>query len=283
MLGLVVEGGANRTYYSIGVLDAFIDYGIKVDFMVGVSAGIANATSYISGQRGRSLELGLKYIPDKRYMGLKYIFKKDNRSYYNRDFIFNNIPNNLVPFDYDSFKRYSGKVYAVVTNLDTGKPEYLPLDASDKSWCIVQASCALPLMFAPVKINGKEYFDGGCSDPLPVKFAFQEGCDKIITILSREESYQKHTETDAAISAFIYRKKSEFSKTLTMRSDIYNDSRSFLHEKQKEGSAFVFCPKTTAGWSRTEKNPSKLQKMYDEGYNDAVSRMDELKQFMICE
>ena len=95
MLGLVVEGGANRTYYCVGVLDAFIDYGIKVDFMVGVSAGIANAASYISGQKRRSLELGLKYIPDKRYMGLRYMFKKDNRSYYNRDFIFNQIPNTI--------------------------------------------------------------------------------------------------------------------------------------------------------------------------------------------
>ena len=47
MLGLIVEGGANRTYYSIGVLDAFIENGIEVDFLVGVSAGIANAGSFI--------------------------------------------------------------------------------------------------------------------------------------------------------------------------------------------------------------------------------------------
>ena len=283
MIGLVVEGGANRTYYSVGVLDAFIDHGIKVDFMVGVSAGIANATSYISGQRHRSLELGLKYIPDKRYMGLKYMFKKDNRSYYNRDFIFNQIPNELMPFDYESFSQYSSKVYAVVTNLDTGKPEYLPLDASDKSWRIVQASCALPLMFPPVKIGGKEYFDGGCSDPLPVEFAYNSGCDKIIAILSREESYQKHAEADVNISSFLYRKKTNFSQTLKHRSDTYNDSRRFLSEKQKEGSAFVFCPKTTVGWSRTEKDPAKLQMMYDEGYSDAVSKMDTLKEFMMCE
>lgn len=283
MIGLVVEGGANRTYYSVGVLDAFIDYGIKVDFMVGVSAGIANATSYISGQRRRCLELGLKYVPDKRYMGLKYMFQKDNRSYYNRDFIFNQIPNELMPFDYESFSQYSGKVYAVVTNLDTGKPEYLPLDASDKSWRIVQASCALPLMFPPVKIDGKEYFDGGCSDPLPVEFAYNQGCDKIIAILSREESYQKQAEADVAVSSFLYRKKTNFAQTLKHRSDIYNDSRRFLSDKQKEGSAFVFCPQTTVGWSRTEKNPAKLQMMYDEGYSDAVSKMDTLKEFMMCE
>ena len=74
MLGLVVEGGANRTYYSIGVLDAFLDGGIHPDVFVGVSAGIANGVSFISGQKGRSLELGLKYISDKRYMGAKYFY-----------------------------------------------------------------------------------------------------------------------------------------------------------------------------------------------------------------
>ena len=66
MLGMVLEGGANRTFYSIGVLDAFLDNGIECDLFVGVSAGIANGVSYISRQKGRSLELGLRYMNDKR-------------------------------------------------------------------------------------------------------------------------------------------------------------------------------------------------------------------------
>lgn len=280
MLGLVVEGGANRTYYSIGILDAFLDYGIRVDLMVGVSAGIANGTSYISGQKGRSLELGMKYIPDKRYMGMKYMFKKGNHSYYNRDFIFNQIPNGLLPFDYEAFDKFDGRVYAVVTNIDTGKAEYILLDGSDKSWNVVQASCALPIMFKPIEIDGKLYFDGGCVDPLPVKFAYDEGCDKIITILTREESYEKHTENDVTLSAFAYRKNKEFAAALKNRSNVYNESRNFLYQKQKEGSAFVFAPKNTDGWKRTEKDPQMLKKMYDEGYNDAVARMDELKSFI---
>ncbi len=280
MLGLVVEGGANRTYYSIGVLDAFLDNGIEVDFLVGVSAGIANAASYISKQKGRSLEIGLKFVPDKRYMGIKHFFKKGNGSYYNRDFVFNSIPNKLLPFDYDAFDGFKGEVYAVVTNLDTGKPEYVKVTSNDREWKVVQASCALPIMFKPISIDGKKYFDGGCTDALPVRFAYDKGCDKVITILTREKSYKKESETDVNISAFLYRKNKEFASSMKNRSNTYNESRSFIYQKQKEGSAFIFAPKSTKGWKRTEKSLDALQKMYDEGYNDALSRMDELKDFI---
>ncbi|MBQ4527894.1 MAG: patatin family protein [Clostridia bacterium] len=280
MIGLVLEGGANRTYYSIGVLDAFLDNSIDVDFMVGVSAGIANGVSYISKQRGRGLELGMKYICDKRYMGMKYFFKRKNRSYYNLDFVFDEIPNKYVPFDYDTYDKFPGKVYAVITNIETGEPEYREVESTDTSWKLIQASCALPFMFKPIEIDGNKYFDGGCCDPLPVKFAFESGCDKVITIITRELSYEKQTEKDVAFSAFAYRKHKNFANALKKRSDVYNESREFLFEKVKSGEAFVFAPTDTNGWKRTERRPEMLKMMYDEGYSDAIKRMDELKTFL---
>lgn len=280
MLGLVVEGGANRTYYSIGVLDAFIDAGIHPDLFVGVSAGIANGVSFISGQKGRSLELGMKYIGDKRYMGAKYFLKKGNKSYYNIDFVFNEIPNKLLPFDYEALKNYKGEVYAAVTNIDTGKCEYMLVDADDKNWRVLLASCALPFLFKPVKIGDSYYMDGGCSDPLPIKFAFDKGCDKVIGIVTRERTYVKETENDVLFSSVLYHRKKKFAAALKKRSSIYNKSRDFLFEKEKEGSAFVFTPADTTGWKRTEKRPEMLRKMYDEGYSDALRRMDELKEFI---
>ncbi len=280
MVGLVVEGGANRTYYSIGVLDAFLDEGIHPDLFVGVSAGIANGVSFISGQKGRSLELGLKYISDKRYMGAKYFFKKNNKSYYNIDFVFSEIPNKLLPFDYDAMNNYDGEVYGVVTNVDTGKSEYMRVDGNDKNWKVLLASCALPVLFKPVKIGDSYYMDGGCSDPLPVKFAYEKGCDKVIAIVTRERTYTKETENDVLLSSFIYRKKKKFAAALKRRSDLYNKSREFIFEKEKNGSAFVFAPADTNGWKRTEKRPEMLKKMYDEGYADGMIRMKKLKEFI---
>jgi len=261
-------------------MDAFIENGIDVDFVVGVSAGIANAGSYVSKQKGRCFELGMKYLPDKRYMGMRYFFKKGNGSYFNRDFVFNRIPNELLPFDYEAFDNWHGEIYAVLTNLDTGETEYVPLESTDKEWKVVQASCALPFIFKPIEINGKRYFDGGCTDALPVKFAFEKGCDKVIAILTREESYKKESETDAKLSAFFYRKYKNFAKSMKIRSKVYNDSRADLYKKQKEGKAFIFAPKSTEGWKRIEKATDTIQKMYEEGYRDGMDRLEELKTFI---
>lgn len=280
MTGLVLEGGANRTYYTIGILDAFLDNGIETDMLVGVSAGIANGISYVSRQRGRGLELGMKYISDKRYMGMKYFFKKGNKSYYNIDFVFRDIPEKELPFDYKSYNSYTGDVFAVVTNLETASAEYIKVDDYDESWKVILASCALPFMFSPVEINGKYYMDGGCSDPLPVEFAYNYGCDKVITILTREREYKKSKDTESIISSFFFRKNKAFASILKNRSGVYNKSREYLFNKENEGSAFVFAPKDTTLWKRTEKSPQMLKKMYDEGYNDAVKRMDELKKFL---
>ena len=280
MIALVLEGGANRTYYTIGILDAMLENNIEVDILIGVSAGIANGISYISKQKGRSLELGMRYIKDKRYMGFRHYFKKNNRSYYNIDFVFKEIPRKLVPFDYETFQNFKGDVYAVVTNLETGKPEYLKIDDYEKSWQIILASCSLPFMFKPVEIGDKKYMDGGCSDPLPVKFAESLGADKLITVLTREKGYKKEKDSESKFSSFFFRKNKKFANVLKNRSAIYNDSKEYLYKKEKDGSAFVFAPKCTKNWKRTEKNTDILMKMYREGYNDAINRMNELKKFI---
>ena len=280
MIALVLEGGANRTYYTIGILDAMLENNIEVDILVGVSAGIANGISYISKQKGRSLELGMKYMSDKRYMGFRHYFKKSNRSYYNIDFVFKEIPRKLLPFDYEAFQNSKSDVYAVVTNLETGMPEYLKIDDYEKSWQIILASCSLPFMFKPVEIDGRKYMDGGCSDPLPVKFAESLGADKLIAVLTREKSYKKENDRESKFSSFFFRKNKNFANVLKKRSLIYNESKDYLYNKEKEGRAFVFSPKCTTKWKRTEKNTDTLMKMYREGYNDAINRMEELKKFI---
>jgi predicted patatin/cPLA2 family phospholipase len=280
MISLVLEGGANRTYYTIGILDAMLENNIEVDILVGVSAGIANGISYISKQKGRSLELGMKYMSDKRYMGFRHYFKRNNGSYYNIDFVFKEIPRKLIPFDYEVFQNSKSDVYAVVTNLETGLPEYLKIDDYEKSWQIILASCSLPFMFKAVEIDGRKYMDGGCSDPLPVKFAESLGADKLIAVLTREKSYKKENDRESKFSSFFFRKNKNFANVLKNRSLIYNESKEYLYNKEKEGSAFVFAPKCTTKWKRTEKNTDILMKMYREGYNDAINRMDELKKFI---
>ena len=191
-VGLVLEGGASRSLFTCGVLDALLEEEIFADCVVGVSAGIAYGTSYVSRQKGRNLELSLKYMSDPRYMGFKHLLNPKNRSYYNREFAFLRIPKELVPFDFDAYTQNAEncEVYATLTNINTGQAEYHLLSTTDWDRHIntMWASCALPLMFQPEYIDGNPYLDGGVADPIPYKKAIDLGCDKIITVLTRERS-----------------------------------------------------------------------------------------------
>ena len=129
-LGLALEGGANRTIFSSGVCDGLLDLGIFPDCTVGVSAGIAYGVSYLARQRGRNLAILTNYINDDRYMGASHMINPLNNSYYNMDFIYDEIPNRLIPFDYEAFAAHTGTVEAVVTDVNTGEEVVADFDDS---------------------------------------------------------------------------------------------------------------------------------------------------------
>ena len=141
--GIVLEGGAIRTIFSSGVCDALLTGDIMTDYVIGVSAGIAYGVSYVSRQIRRNLDIMVNYVNDKRYMSMGNLLRRDNKAYFGLKFVYDTIPNELIPFDYDTYRAFSGEVEAAVTNLDTGKAEYLPVDGNDKSFTILQATCEI--------------------------------------------------------------------------------------------------------------------------------------------
>ena len=133
-VGLVLEGGALRTIFSTGVFDALLEKNVMADYVVGVSAGIAYGVSYVSKQPRRNLEILTRFVNDRRYMGLNNLVDRHNRSYFGLEFSYCTIPNELVPFDYQTFEAFPGHVEAGVTNLETGQAEYKEIcDCSDCS------------------------------------------------------------------------------------------------------------------------------------------------------
>ena len=279
-LGIVFEGGASRGYFSAGVMDKFLDFGIRPDYVIGASAGIANGVSFISGQKGRNLIIGTKYLHDKRYMGMRHMLNRKNKSYYNIDFVFNDIPNKYLPFDYKAFESSQTEKIAVVTNIETGKAEYMPVPSNDKEWRLIVASCALPILFPPIEINGKKYFDGGIADSIPYKRALEDGCDKIIVVLTRERSYEKKDESTMKLAAFHYRKYPNLVKALRNRALNYNKCRNELLKLEIEGKALVIAPESTADWKRTEKRPNAIEKMYNEGVSEALVNENKIRDFI---
>ena len=279
-LGITFEGGASRTVFSCGVMDALLKEQIMADYVIGASAGISFGVTYAAGQFGRNRVIARDYMGDKRYMGMRHMFVPKNRAYYNMDFVFDEIPNKLVPYDYVGFADFKGKCVAVVTNVETGKAEYLEVPKNDRTWQLLRASCALPMLIPKVKIGSSYYLDGGIADSIPFEKAIEEGCDKNIVVLTRERGYVKKHESASTLAETFFRKYPNLVRALRERAEGYNACINRLTALEKEGKVLVIAPKSTMGVGRTESNPQKLERLYDLGYEQALKMMPKIKEYL---
>ncbi|MCI2056138.1 MAG: patatin family protein [Oscillibacter sp.] len=277
--GIVLEGGALRTIYSSGVCDAFLDANLMPDYVIGVSAGIAYGVSYVSRQKWRNLQIACSYANDRRYMGMSNLLNRKNQSYFGLDFVYDRIPNELIPFDYDTFAAYPGEMEAVVTNLNTGKADYLPVPRKDDHFDILRATCAMPVLFPIFHINGQPYLDGGCTDAIPWQRAFDVGCERVVVVLTRERSYVRRPEKIERLIERKYRAWPSFIDAMHRRADDYNESRQKLFDLEREGRVIVLAPDCTQGFSRTERDLEKIRALWQDGYFDGHAAASTVRGF----
>lgn len=277
---LILEGGASRTIFTCGILDAMLENDIYINFVVGASAGISYGVSYLSKQIGRNKEITARYMNDKRYMGIRNMFKKSNGSYYGLDFVFEEIPSDLIPFDFETYKQSGENGIGAVTNIETGKTEYMRVTAEDKKWTVLRASCALPILFRPIEINGSHYMDGGITDSIPFKYAFDSGYEKAVVILTRKRGYVKQPEKLSGLVKMMYPKYPALAKALKERHNMYNRETAELEQLEKQGKVLVIAPEKDYGIHRTENDPRILVPFYEEGYRYGLTKCPQIKEFL---
>ena len=202
-----------------------------------------------------------------------------NRSYFGLKFSYETIPNELLPFDYDAFEAYPGTVEAVVTNLNTGKADYLPVPRRDDHNLLLQATCAIPMMFPVIEIDGQPYLDGGCADAIPWKRAFEVGCDRVVVVLTRERDYRKEADPSFRITKNAFRKYPNFVETMRTRAERYNACRDVLFELEAQGKVLVIAPEDTLGCSRTEKDMEVVRALWQIGYFAGRRSADSVRAF----
>lgn len=278
--GIVLEGGALRTIFSSGVTDGLLAAGVDFDYLIGVSAGIAYGVSYISKQFGRNLEILTRYANDRRYMGAGNLFKPGNWCYFGLKFTYEDIPNRLIPFDYKTFAAWPGTAEAVVTDVESGRAAYLEVPRTDEDhFRLLQATCAMPLLFPIYHINGIPCLDGGSSDGIPYGRAVQKGCDRIVVVLTRERDYRRTPEQYQALVDLRYRRYPNFCATMHSRAERYNACREELFRLEKEGKVILLAPKSTQGFSRIEKDVDKIKALWQDGYDLGRARAEEIRAF----
>lgn len=277
-IGLVLEGGGMRGLYTAGVLDFFLDKEIFFPYVIGVSAGACNAASYMSKQRGRNKAINIGYIDDPRYLSYRNLIRE--KSIFGMQFLFDEIPNKLVPFDYDSYYASEDKFVIGTTECVSGKPVYFYKEKDHDLTSQIKASSSLPFMSQVVNIDGKELLDGGISDPIPIKKSIEDGNVKNVVVLTRNEDYRKKPFRGNFISKKVYRKYQGLIDALDNRHSIYNDTLDYVEKLKAADKAFVIRPTAPINVSRIEKDKDKLTKLYDMGYNDASSCYSQLKEWI---
>ena len=192
MIGIIDVGGGMRGIYTAGVYDYLLDHKVRVDYCLGVSAGAANLVSYLSGQRGRNHRYYTNYANRPEYMSLGNYLKKG--SYFDVDYIYSTLSDSHGedPIDYAAFAADPTPYVVVATDAETGLPRYFTrADVHPDDFDVVKASCSLPIACRPYVIDGVPYFDGGMSDPVPYRRAMDDGCDRVVVLLTRPKDFRR--------------------------------------------------------------------------------------------
>ncbi len=276
--GLILEGGGLRGVYTAGVLDAFLEEQIQFSSIYGVSAGCCHACSYMSGQKGRAYRISVDYLDDPRYLSVRSLLRTGD--IFGVEMAYSKIPNELDPFDYDAFENYPGTLYAVVTEVNTGRALYIPVrDARRQLWA-VRASSSLPLVSRTIVVNGHPLLDGGVADSIPIRKSIRDGNRKNVVILTREEGYHKTYNTNMPLLRLRYRYKTEFLEQNEDRHVRYNSTLAFLEKEKEAGNIFVIRPKEKVEVKSLEKDKEKLKKLYQSGLADGREAIDSMRTYL---
>lgn len=269
--GLVLEGGGLRGVFTCGVLDCFMDYGIRFPFAVGVSAGACNGLSYMSGQRGRARASNIDLMEKHHYIGFKYLITQG--AIMDFKLLFEDFPEKIIPYDYDAYFSNPARFVMVTTNCLTGKAEYFEERSSSKRVMdIVRASSSLPFVSPITHVDGVPMLDGGIVDSIPVRYAISQGYEKFVVILTRNKGYRKPSSKMRAAKVF-YRKYPNLQKALSERNAVYNQTMDMIERHEDEGKITVIRPVRPVEVGRMEKDTVKLAALYQEGYEIAKSHI----------
>ncbi len=276
--GLVLEGGGFKGIYTSGVLDFFLDKGIDFSSCYGVSAGACTLCSFLSRQRGRAYHVTVDYLEDKNYCSLYSLIKTGDL--FGADMCYRKIPEELYPYDYESYEKYQGTFYSVVTNIESGQPEYIPIKDMKNEIDAVRASASLPLVSRNVSFQGKLYLDGGISDAIPLRQSIKDGNHKNVVIMTKEAGYRRKPSSMTSLIKLRYKKYPKVYELMKNRHTIYNATLDFIEEQIKEGNVFLIQPKKASQVGRIEKDRIKLKALYEEGYQEAEECYQDLMKFL---
>lgn len=271
-IGVVDVGGGLRGSFGAGVLDYCMEQGIRFDFGIGVSAGAANISSYMANQKGRNFVFYTEYYQREQYMGVKNLMHTG--SYIGLDYIYSSLSDHEgnYPLDWKTIRNDPRDMMIVATDANTGLPHYFhKYDMRQDSYDPIKASCCVPVINRPYKVDGIPYFDGGLSDPVPYEKAFAAGCDKVVVILTRPEDYRRIPKNDKIIADLLHPHYPNASQAMRNRSVVYNQQVDACEYLQVQGKVCIVAPDSIGNMKTLTKDKDSIEALYYKGYEEAKS------------
>lgn len=173
-LGLALGGGAARGFAHVGVIQVLEQNGIRPDLIVGTSAGSLVAAMYASGKSAAELESAALSMEEASLTDWSLpilgrgMLRGEALTRYTRQAVGGRLLENMaIPLG------------VLATDLSTGQGVLFRRGDTAQA---VRASSAVPGVFAPVAISGREYVDGGLVAPVPVRYARDMGAEVVLAV-----------------------------------------------------------------------------------------------------
>ena len=138
----------------------------------------------------------------------------------------------------------------------------------------------MPFASKMVKLHGRLLLDGGIVDSIPVQKALDDGCKKLVVVLTQPKGFRKKPITFKRLAKTKYRNYPRLCRAILNRHILYNRQLDKVEALEAEGSAFAFRPAEKLSISRTEKNREKFKEAFDRGYAHCTEVMEDLKEFI---
>lgn len=278
---IVLEGGATRGVFTSGVLDFLMEQELYLSHVIGVSAGSCNGVDYVSRQIGRTRDCMIhKEKEYNYYSGVRKFIRE--KSLLDMGLIFDKYPNELFPFDYETYFASEMECEIVTTNCVTGEAEYMKeREDKERLMRICRASSSMPLVSPMVNIDGVPYLDGGLADSVPIQRAMDVGNEKIVLVLTRNAGYRKKmtTRTMAEMYRRAYKSYPKLARAAIRRNFVYNQTMMQIRQLEDEGKIFVLRPEMEPV-SRLERNYDMLMRFYEHGYRLMEKQYDALRSYL---
>lgn len=263
-----------RGVFTVGVLDAFMDAGLAFPYIVAVSAGAGNGLSYVSGQRGRARRSNIEMLTRYHYVGWRHLLRRG--SMFDAHFLYDRLPNEVLPFDYAAFFANPCTFEMVATDCRTARPVYLQERSSrTRLLAIAEASAALPYVGRIKHVDGVPLLDGGIVDNIPVARAQATGHTRLVAVLTRNLGYRT-TGRHYAPPFFLYRQYPALRRALTLRLERYNDNMATVERLEREGRVLCVRPQLPVAVGRMDTDPARLTALYNEGLEQGRRAVAEL-------